>query len=522
MGVPSIVFEKAPSVSWHPKTRNFSTRFMEIVRQWSPVIEKRFRTHDLPPGWKRHIRFFDTVLGTEYGNIETDGFFGPGLDVSPSPPIASSQDITLAVMVDGARATGLVDIRFNSEVVGLARGAREYDTDVAVQVKDVEAGTTRIVEGPALVATDGAGSFIRREAGIELLGHRGLQNVVNIYWRGDLDARLADRQGGLLFVNTDDAQGVLQPLDAKGRFLSQVTPRADDWSPSTFTPDRAREWLHQAIGDDSVEVEILDVGFWELNSTIAKQFIKGRVVLCGDAAHQISPTGGLGVNTGLQGMHNVMWKLAWYLKGWSDWSLVQTYETERYEATERTKDQSLQNSLNVVKIRNAITSGGAATDVISESHRYGNHVGVELGTIYTEGAVLPDGSSPPAPDDPYTDYIPTGMPGARAPHIWLGDRELGLSTLDLWGQGLTVLAAEGGDGWEAQAQHASASSGIQIDFYRIGTVGLDDHGTFEERYGIGHDGAVLVRPDGHVAHRAQSLPAAPDALASVVHKIFGS
>ena len=56
-GVPSILIEKHDGTSWHPKTRNFNTRTMEIARGWGPAVYKRLRSIDTPPGWKSPIRF---------------------------------------------------------------------------------------------------------------------------------------------------------------------------------------------------------------------------------------------------------------------------------------------------------------------------------------------------------------------------------------------------------------------------------------------------------------------------------
>ena len=55
-GVPSVVLEQHDSTSWHPKTRNFNTRTMEIARGWGRLVYQRLRAVDTPPGWKSPIR----------------------------------------------------------------------------------------------------------------------------------------------------------------------------------------------------------------------------------------------------------------------------------------------------------------------------------------------------------------------------------------------------------------------------------------------------------------------------------
>src|SRR4030095_3336580 len=81
-GVPSLLLEKHASTSWHPKTRNFNTRTMEIARGWGGLVYKRLRSIDTPPGWKSPIRFLRTATGEQIGMIESKGFEGPGPDVS--------------------------------------------------------------------------------------------------------------------------------------------------------------------------------------------------------------------------------------------------------------------------------------------------------------------------------------------------------------------------------------------------------------------------------------------------------
>jgi hypothetical protein len=276
------------------------------------------------------------------------------------------------------------------------------------------------------------------------------------------------------------------------------------------------------VGVEGLEPEVLSLGVWKLNATVAERFVQGRVLLCGDAAHQFPPTGGLGVNTGLQGMHNAMWKLAGFVLGRAGWSLVETYENERREVAQQITSQSLQNSINVVLIGAAATQGtrGAlsAEQVVTESRRYGNHLGVEFGTVYRSGAVVSDGTQPPSVADSYSDYVPSATPGARAPHVWLGHPEARLSTLDMFGSAFTLLAGPGGDAWCTVAAEVERELGVPIDRYRIGGPGLRDLGGFTKAYGLGEDGAVLVRPDGHVAWRSATGPAIGTTLRdSVLH-----
>lgn len=520
-GVPSVVVEKHATTSWHPKTRNFNTRTMEIARGWGPSTYARLRSIDTPPGWKSPIRFLHSAVGKQYGAIESKGFEGPGPDVSPAQPIMSSQELIEEILLDAARATGLVDVRFSTEVTRLIRGGDDHDIDVEVELLDRTTGHTSSLVAPALVAADGASSTIRQELGLALLGHQGMAHLVNCYFRADIEPHLGGRTGVLFFVNNDQAVGVLQPLDAAGRWLCQISVTEPDWSADVFTADRARRWVQAAAGIADLAVEIVSIGFWKLNATVVERLVQGRVVLCGDAAHQFPPTGGLGVNTGLQGMHNAMWKLAYFVRGQAGWSLVETYNDERRPVAERITAQSLQNSANVARIfaaaRHGTDSGLEAEQVLAESRRYGNHLGVEFGAHYTSPAVIADGTTPPDVADDYTDYAPSATPGCRAPHVWIGHPDAQLSTLDLVSDSFTLLIASDGADWANAARHA----GVPVNAYHVGRgAGLADLGSFSDTYDITATGAVLIRPDGHVAHRAAGAPDGANALADILTRIL--
>ena len=523
-GVRSVLIEKHDTTSWHPKTRNFNTRTMEIARGWGPAVYKRLRSIDTPPGWKSPIRFLRTAIGEQLGVIESKGFEGPGPAVSPAWPVMSSQELIEAILLDAVRATGMVEVRFATEATKLLRGGSQGDESAEVEVRSRTTGATGTLTGPALVAADGAASSMRGELGIELEGSTELSHVVNCYFRADIEPHLGERKGVLFFVSNERASGVLQPLDGAGRWLCQISVQPTEWSPEVFTHERARAWIRAAAGVEGLEPEVLSIGFWKLNATVARRFVQGRVLLCGDAAHQCPPTGGLGVNTGLQGMHNALWKLAWFVLGRAGWPLVGTYEAERRGVAQRITSQSLQNSINVVRIGAAAMRGDPggldAEQVVTESRRYGNHLGVEFGSVYRSGAVIADGTQPPEVADSYSDYVPSATPGARAPHVWLGDPEARLSTLDLFGSAFTLLAGPGGEAWYSVAAEVERELGSPIDRYRIGGPGLRDVGCFSEAYGLGEDGAVLVRPDGHVAWRSATGAASGTTLRDALLQIL--
>lgn len=505
--IPTVVLEQRDSTSWHPKTRNLNTRTMEIAHGWGRVVYERLRAVDSPPGWKSPIRFLESVVGEQFGEIEPKGFDGPGPDISPVLPVMSSQDLFEQILSDACRATGTIDLRFGHRVTSVLSGWYDGDAYAEVEVEPTR-GVPYRLSGAAIVAADGIDSPVRTQLQIPLDGEQAIHHFINCYFRSQIEPHVGERRGVLLFIANANAAGVLQPLDANGRWLCQIAVAPEEWSTDLFTAERVQRWVRAAVGVEGLDVDVMSIGRWRMNAAVAGRFVQLRVVLCGDAAHQFPPTGGLGVNTGLQGMHNAMWKLALCVRGLAGWGLLDTYETERQDPTKRTAQQSLENHRNVGLIAAAAFSSQdaaiGASEVIRTARRYGNHLGVEFGTVYSSSAVVPDSTSAPEVEDSYSDYVPSATPGARAPHVWLGGRgKEKLSTLDLFGAGFTVLAGRDGAQWCLAAADARARFRVPVASYVIGAPGLEDRAeAFLERYEIASDGAVLVRPDGYVAWRA--------------------
>ncbi|TMA37260.1 MAG: FAD-dependent oxidoreductase [Deltaproteobacteria bacterium] len=526
-GVRSLLLERHDATTWHPKARNLNTRTMEIARGWGTAVHDALVAVNLPRAWMSRIIYTRTLDGEELGRVSTGGFSGPGRDVSPEMPLLSSQDVFEPILRRGAEASGLAELRFGHEVEGLESGGTGEDDRVVLIVRERASGLAYRVEADYAIAADGADSGVRAQLGIELDGPRGLGHFVNVYFRADLDPWTAHRPAVLFWVASDDTRGVFQPLDARGRWLCQIAYDGRAETFARYDAERCVAWIRAAVGAPRVVPEILSIGTWTMNATVARQLVRGRVLLAGDAAHQLPPTGGFGVNTGVQDVHNFAWKLALVHAGVAAPALLDTYDTERRPVARYNCDRSLENSLMVARI-NAAASGESGArlspkDAVAASRRYGNFLGMELGFHYESAAVVPDGSEREPGADEVIDYVPSARPGHRAPHLWLERAGERCSTLDLFARGFTLLTGPAGARWTEAAADARARLGVALDARAIGAEGewTDPSGGFSELYGIGEDGAVLVRPDGHVAFRAAEAATSPtERLSSALGQVL--
>ena len=144
--------------------------------------------------------------------------------------------------------------------------------------------------------------------------------------------------------------------------------------------------------------------------------------------------------------------------------------------------------------------------VALQNYQFNCH-GVELGQIYRSAAVVSGNSvQDPYLRDPELYYHPTTYPGASIPHAWLEYERARISTLDLCGHGrFTLLTGIGGDAWRTAAESLRAELGIDLVVWQIGPgcEVLDTYGTWKALRKTDESGCILVRPDRHVAWRAQ-------------------
>lgn len=219
--------------------------------------------------------------------------------------------------------------------------------------------------------------------------------------------------------------------------------------------------------------------------------MQGPVFLVGDAAHVMPPMGGFGGNTGVQDTHNLAWKLALVLKGIAGPELLATYNSERQPVGELAMQQAYARYvLRVVPERGREGMQPIVADL-----------NMEIGYGYRSPAIISEpGNEAPLHGDPHR---AKGMPGTRAPHIWLERAGQPLSSFDLFTKNFCVLAAADGGAWCEAARAAAAELGLPLDTHHVDHGALHDpRRRFVEAYGLSAAGAVLVRPDGFVAWRA--------------------
>jgi hypothetical protein len=247
---------------------------------------------------------------------------------------------------------------------------------------------------------------------------------------------------------------------------------------------------------------------------VVQHYRKGHVFLAGDAAHRMTPSGGMGMNTGIHDAHNLAWKLAAVLKGWVDPSLLETYESERRPVGLRNVKRS--------DTRRSIGRQQGEASKYEEHEPSWSDLEIDLGYGYQSTAIIAEDSS--AGSNAATSPGFTCQPGMRAPHIWLERNGQRISTLDLYDRTLTLLTGSAAAEWREAACMVTATYGVPLSIYTIGQEGelQDVDSRWREAYGINADGALLIRPDGFVAWRQ---PGAVDnhraVLMKVVEQIVG-
>ncbi|MFE0457486.1 FAD-dependent oxidoreductase [Streptomyces sp. NPDC058914] len=495
LGVPHMLVERHSGTSIHPRGRGNNVRTMELFRVAGvePAIHEAAATLADNHG----ILQTPTLVGDAgewlFRNIDPGGGLAR---FSPSSWCLCSQNDLEPVLLDHAVKLG-GDLRFSTELTSF-----ESDpTGVTAVVRSRETGEHLTVRADYLVAADGPRSPVRERLGIGQSGPGELFHNISMTFRS---RRLADVVGDRRFIvcylTNPDADGALLPVDNRENWVFHAP-----WHPERgetmedFTEERCTDHIRRAVGVPDLDVRVTGMAAWHAAQRVARSYRSGRVLLAGDSAHEMSPTGAFGSNTGIQDAHNLAWKLAAVLGGWAGDGLLDTYDTERRPVAEATSARAAARSVEHSHPGFAPPpgTGGAPQRGI---------LNVTLGYRYPHGAVVDA--------DPTTSPVPerlelTGEPGSRAPHMWLRHEGRRISTLDLYERSLVLLSDAGEPGgWHKAAISLAERMRVPLVAYRIGTgpdaeLAPEDGTDWAECHGTTGSGAVLVRPDGFVAWRTR-------------------
>jgi 2-polyprenyl-6-methoxyphenol hydroxylase-like FAD-dependent oxidoreductase len=503
-GIACELVEQTDGAIVSPKMNEVNARSMEICRRWG--IADRVFNCPFPADFPLDVAFVTSLSGHELARLPRPGRSGQrGVPESPHRMQACSQIWFDPILKEFAQSFPSVRLRHRCRLDRF----EQTDAGVVAVVSDLAKGRSEEIEADYLVGCDGAGSLVRRALGFELVGEGTIGHPINLFFRAPNLIERCGKQPATFFLGIDETGlwGSLRIIDP-GRGLWRLMIDSTDGSATPETIDRER-YLNRALGG-SFDVEWVDVNIWRRRSALAERYGRGRVFLAGDAVHQLSPTGGMGMNTGVADAADIGWKLAATLEGWGGARLLDSYDLERrpvgaravrmatwfYKNSENFPKGSVrlnEDSEEGARLRQAV--GAELLEAIGPEFRT---VGLQLGYRYENSPICVADGTPEPPDDPAV-VTPSARPGSRAPHVHLGD---GRSILDHYGHGFVLLRFPGAP--EADAIEAAARARC-VPLRRVGVDEAEAAALYERKL-------VLVRPDGHVAWRADAPPADPLAL----------
>ena len=340
-GIPSVIFEKSHELPQHPKAHCINHRTMEVFRGMMPHGLADRVCDAMPPleQWRSFVYCSGSLVapGSMLGCVDHFGStFAPDAKVpydgaiSPEPVAHLPQHRLIPMLVDHVRNfEHLIDFRMNQNVVSVSQQSE------SVRV-EVEGGTDAEV-GSYLVAADGAHSSIRKGLGIDMDGAGTLQYLVNIHFRSPALGRrlIEDRRMGMLYFifGTKNIVVLVAHNLQEGEFVAQVPFFPPLQSSEDFDMIQSKEIIREISGMNLTDVEILNSKPWAMGAAVATRYRHDNILLAGDAAHIVPPSGAFGMNTGIQDAHNLAWKLARILNDSSGTlnteSILQSYEAER-------------------------------------------------------------------------------------------------------------------------------------------------------------------------------------------------
>jgi 2-polyprenyl-6-methoxyphenol hydroxylase-like FAD-dependent oxidoreductase len=419
------------------------------------------------------------------------------------------------------------------------------------------------------IAADG-GRGLTDQLGIGWEGERNVVDMVSAHIRAPLSLHHPDIRNFITWFVNPRLGGTIGSGYLYHLGPYPISPDTEEWvfacglAPGEKSMDRPAmlNRLHKTLQIPDLKAELLSTSYWYVNALTATRYRNkvstGRVFLVGDAAHRIPPWGALGLNTGMQDVDNLVWKLNFAVNGVPSSlepsanlnALLDTYDSERRPIGQRVRTTSLHNlrshglvmdnaigvsptntqEANIANMESFLSASPDDSAAISRreavdraqktlDHEF-HALGAEVGWFYPDVDVDGEGKATnhdgQVTEDGELDtlyYHPSTIPGHHLPHAWLERDGRRLSTRDLVRYDGFALFTSRPELWSKAIEEdghglvslvkildqSTASSGGQSSGWK------DVDNKWASERGIGSSGAVLVRPDGIVVWRAKEF-----------------
>ncbi|HEY4344306.1 MAG TPA: FAD-dependent monooxygenase [Parvibaculum sp.] len=513
-GIASRLIDRRERASTAPKAHAVNPRTLEICESVgvsaARLREMGARADDA--GW---VRFVGTLAGPEFGCLPYERQGDSALVDTPFPLTNIPQPKFETALAEAIAREPRIEMMRGIACMGISQRPHGVSAEL-----EEGSGARSIFDCDYVIAADGAGSPTRDRLGITMEGPAALQHNMMIHFEADLRRLTQARPGVLYFLFEPATQGVFIAYDRANTWVLMHPYDPDKETPAAFDGPRCRALIAAALGTTPPSLQIRNVSPWTMSAQIAERYRAGRVFLAGDAAHRFPPTGGLGLNTGVVDAQNLAWKLAAVLKRQAGEALLDTYEAERRPVAQANCQQSLTNAAKIFDLIGAlhgfdpakkderyaaVAENTADLAAAVEAQRpHFDSFNLQLGYRYASSAVIGAAELTPITDIDITNYEPSWLPGAHVPHRWVTHENARVSLLALLSMDrFTLLAGPAGGVWE----NAAATSSMNC--LSAGKDFNDETLDWQSMTGLPDDGALLIRPDGHIACRFEKSPADP-------------